>query len=106
MTLNNLSDTDRRKGLKAALEVRKKRAEIKGLLKKGKTEISSLFKDGKLFKKYIINMKVIDLVSSLPGNGKVNALKILKDLKISPNKKVGGLGKNQKLSFNRFFKIV
>lgn len=106
MTLNNLSDTDRRKGLKAALEVRKKRAEIKGLLKKGKTEIRSLFKDKKLFEKYIINMKVVDLVSSLPGNGKVNALKILNDLKISPNKKVGGLGSNQKLSFNRFFKIV
>ena len=106
MTLNNLSDTDRRKGLKAALEVRKKRAEIKGLLKKGKTEIRLLFRDKKLFEKYIINMKVIDLVSSLPGNGKVNALKILKDLKISPNKKVGGLGKNQKLSFHHFFKIV
>ena len=106
MALNNLSDTDRRKGLKAALEVRKKRAEIKELLKKGKTEIRLLFKDVKLFEKYIINMKVIELVSSLPGNGKVNALKILKDLKISPNKKVGGLGKNQKNDFNRFFKIA
>ena len=104
--MNNLSDTDRRKGLKAALEVRKKRAEIKELLKKGKTEIRLLFKDVKLFEKYIINMKVIELVSSLPGNGKVNALKILKDLKISPNKKVGGLGKNQKNNFNRFFKIA
>lgn len=106
MALNNLSDTDRRKGLKAALEVRKKRAEIKELLKKGKTEIRLLFKDVKLFEKYIINMKVIELVSSLPGNGKVNALKILKDLKISPNKKVGGLGKNQKNNFNRFYKIA
>ncbi|HEY4662590.1 MAG TPA: integration host factor, actinobacterial type [Candidatus Humimicrobiaceae bacterium] len=106
MALNNLSDTDRRKGLKAALEVRKKRAEIKELLKKGKTEIRLLFKDVKLFEKYIINMKVIELVSSLPGNGKVNALKILKDLKISPNKKVGGLGKNQKNDFNRFYKIA
>ena len=106
MALNNLSDTDRRKGLKAALEVRKKRAEIKELLKKGKTEIRLLFKDVKLFEKYKINMKVIELVSSLPGNGKVNALKILKDLKISPNKKVGGLGKNQKNNFNRFYKIA
>ncbi len=106
MALNNLSDKDRRKGLKAALDVRKKRAEIKELLKKGKTEIRLLFKDVKLFEKYIINMKVIELVSSLPGNGKVNALKILKDLKISPNKKVGGLGKNQKNNFNRFFKIA
>ncbi len=45
MALNNLSDSDRKKGLKAALQVRKKRAEIKGLLKKGKTDIRLLFKD-------------------------------------------------------------
>src|SRR3989304_7634418 len=99
MASNNLSDSDRKKGLKAALQVRKKRAEIKGLLKKGKTDIQLLFKDVKLFEKYIINMKVVDLVGALPGNGRVNALKVLKDLKISPNKKVGGLGKNQKNNF-------
>ena len=106
MASNNLSDSDRKKGLKAALQVRKKRAEIKGLLKKGKTDIQLLFKDVKLFEKYVINMKVVDLVGALPGNGRVNALKVLKDLKISPNKKVGGLGKNQKHNFHRFFNIV
>lgn len=106
MALKNLSDKDRKKGLEKALQVRKKRAEIKDLLKKGKLDIRSLFKDGKLFKKYVINMKVINLVSAIPGNGRVNALKILKDLKISPNKKVGGLGKNQKNSFYKFFNIA
>lgn len=106
MFLKKLSDKDRKKGLEKARQVRKKRAEIKGLLKKGKLDIQSLFKDGKLFKKYVINMKVINLVSALPGNGRVNALKILKDLKISPSKKVGGLGKNQKKSFYKFFNIV
>ncbi|MBC8388529.1 MAG: integration host factor [Actinobacteria bacterium] len=106
MALKNLSDKDRKKGLEKARRVRKKRAEIKDLLKKGKLDIRSLFKDGKLFKEYIINMKVINLVSALPGNGRVNALEILKDLKISPNKKVGGLGKNQKNSFYKFFNIA
>lgn len=106
MALNNLSDKDRKKGLEKARQVRKKRAEIKNLLKKGKTDIKSLFKNSKLFKDYVMNMKVIDLVGALPGNGRVNALKILKDLKISPNKKVGGLGKNQKYNFYQFFKIA
>lgn len=106
MALKNLSDKDRKKGLEKSRQVRKKRAEIKDLLKKGNLDIRSLFKDGKLFKKYVINMKVINLVSALPGNGRVNALKILKDLKISPNKKVGGLGKNQKNSFYKFFNIA
>jgi len=106
MALNNLSDKDRKKGLERARQVRKKRAEIKDLIKKGKIDIRSLFKDDKLFEKYIMNMKVIDLVGAIPGNGRVNALKILSDLKISPNKKVGGLGKNQKYNFYRFFGIV
>jgi hypothetical protein len=106
MALSNLSDKDRKKGLEKARQIRKKRAEIKDLLKKGKTDIRSLFKDVKLFEKYVMNMKVIDLIGALPGNGRVNALKILKDLKISPNKKVGGLGKNQKFSFNQFFNIT
>ena len=105
MSLNNLSDNDRKKGLEKARVVRKKRAEIKGMLKEGKTDIKKLFKNKKLFDEYISNMKVIELVGALPGNGRVNALKILRSLKISPNKKVGGLGKNQKRSFYRFFKI-
>ncbi len=105
MTFNNLSESDRNKGLEKARQIRKKRAEIKDLLKKGKTNIKKLFSDKELFEKYISNMKVLDLVSALPGNGRVNALKILKGLKINSNKKVGGLGKNQKNNFYQFFKI-
>ena len=105
MALNNLSDKDRRKGLEKARQIRKKRAQIKESLKKGKLDIKSLFKDKKLYAD-VSNMKVINLVSALPGNGRVNALKILKDLKISPNKKIGGLGRNQKDSFYKFFKIT
>ena len=106
MALNNLSDSDRKKGLEKARRVRKKRAEIKESLKKGKLNIKSLFKNEKLVADYVSNMKVISLVSALPGNGRVNALKILKDLKISPNKKIGGLGRNQKDNFYKFFRIT
>ena len=105
MTFNNLSESDRDKSLKKARQVRKKRAEIKSQLKKGEIDIKKLFNDKELFEEYIINMKVLDLVSALPGNGRVNALKILNDLNINKNKKVGGLGKNQKRNFYRFFNI-
>jgi guanylate kinase len=105
MSLNNLSEGDRKKGLEKARLVRKKRAGIKSMLKEEKIDINKLFKDNELFEEYISNMKVLDLVSSLPGNGRVNALKILKALKISPNKRVGGLGKNQRRSFYQYFKI-
>jgi hypothetical protein len=105
MTFNNLSESDRNKSLEKARQIRKKRAEIKGQLKKGKTDIKKLFNDKELFEEYIINMKVLDLVSALPGNGRVNALKILRDLNINQNKKVGGLGRNQKQNFYQFFNI-
>ena len=45
MTLTNLSDEARRKGLEKARLVRKKRSEIKGQLKKGIISINKLFKD-------------------------------------------------------------
>jgi len=35
----------------------------------------------------------------------LNAAQILKDLKISPNKKIGGLGRNQKENFFKIYNI-
>ena len=106
MTLTNLSDEARKKGLEKARLVRKKRSEIKDRLKKGKISISKLFKDRELFENYIAGMKVLHIISSLPGNGRVHAIKILEELKISPHKKIGGLGKNQKENFYKRFNIT
>jgi len=105
MSKPNLSEEARMKGLKNGRLVRKKRSEIKNSLKEGKTNLKSLFSDKELFGKYISKMKVMSIISSLPGNGRVNAAQILKDLKISPNKKIGGLGRNQKEKFFKLYNI-
>jgi hypothetical protein len=105
MTLTRLSDESRKKGLEKARVVRKRRSEIKVQLKQGKTTISKLLKNKQLYDEYISGMKVLSIVSSLPGNGKMNAVKVLEELHISPNKKMGGLGKNQKASFFKYFNI-
>ena len=105
MVKPNLSEESRRKGLERGRLVRKKRSEIKNSLKEGKSDMKSLFSDKKLFEKYISSMKVMSIISSLPGNGKVHAAELLKELKISPNKKMGGLGKNQKENFLKHFNI-
>ena len=105
MTLARLSDEARKKGLEKARVVRKRRSQIKEELKQGKTTIKKLFKDEKLFEEYVSGMKVLAIVSSLPGNGKMNAVRVLEELHISPNKKMGGLGKNQKASFFKYFNI-
>lgn len=105
MSKPNLSEEARMKGLKNGRLVRKKRSEIKNSLKEGKTNLKSLFSDKELFDRYISKMKVMSIISSLPGNGRVHAAQILKDLKISPNKKIGGLGKNQKEKFFKLYNI-
>lgn len=106
MTFTNLSDEARNKGLKKARLVRKKQSEIKEQLKKGKTNMNKLFKDHELFENYIAGMKVLNIVSSLPGNGKMHAARVLEELNISPHKKMGGLGKNQKENFYKYFNIT
>lgn len=105
MALTSLSDEARKKGLKKAHLVRKTRSGIKNQLKKGKTDLNALFKNTKLYEEYIAGMKVLQIVSALPGNGKLHAARILEELKISPHKKIGGLGKNQKIKFFKYFNI-
>ena len=101
----NLNEDDRKKGLLKSKEIRKKRAGIKNLLKKGELELNQVFRDNKM-SGYIVNMKVIDLISALPGIGKVKAKRILaNELNISLNKKIRGLGKNQKEKFSNYFNI-
>lgn len=106
MALTGLSEEVRKKGLEKARLVRKTRSEIKDQLKKGKTDLNALFKDRKLYEEYIVGMKVLQIVSALPGNGKLHAARILEELKISPHKKIGGLGKNQRADFLKYFNIT
>ena len=85
--------------------IRKKRSETKRLLKNGDLSLNKLLNDSVLYKETIYNMKVFELLKSLPKTGRVNADKILKKLKINYCKRVGGLGKNQKKNFLNYFNI-
>lgn len=101
----NFNKINNNENLEKARLVREKRAEIKKALKRGHLNLDNLFNDIKLFNNFISNMKIIELVSSLQGIGRVNAEKILRKLNINFSKKVGGLGKNQKENFMKYFKI-
>ena len=94
-----------RSDLEYARLVRKKRSDIKKSLKKGYLNLNQLFNDGDLYSNYIANMKILNLVGSLPNIGSVNTKKILRKLKISLIKRVKGLGKNQKVIFFKYFGI-
>ena len=85
--------------------IRKKRSETKRALKNGDLSLNKLLNDSDLYKETIYNMKVFELLKSLPKTGRVRADKILKKLKINYCKRVGGLGKNQKKNFLNYFNI-
>jgi len=99
MISGSLSEEARKKGLEKAKLIRRKRSEIKEQLKNGSISINELFNDHEIFEEYIAGMKVLNIICSLPGNGRVNAIKTLEKLRISPHKKIGGLGKTRKPAF-------
>jgi len=91
--------------IKNARKVRKVRSDLKKNLKNGKISISEAFSDISFYNN-IKDMKVIDIVSSLPKTGRVSAVNILDELKISPCKKINGLGSQQKKNFCRYFGLT
>ncbi|MDZ7836468.1 MAG: integration host factor, actinobacterial type [Actinomycetota bacterium] len=106
MPVNNLNSEVRRKGLVKAREIRKKRSDLKKALKSEKISLKSVFEDKDFFEQVVGNMKAIELVSALPGIGRVRAENILtEELKDKPVQEIGGLGKNQKQRFYNYFRI-
>jgi hypothetical protein len=86
--------------------IRKKRSEVKKELKKGKMTLTVLFSDKVNYGSCIDNMRLYNLIKSLPGFGKVKTEKLMKRLNISFCKRLNGLGRNQKKKFFQYFNII
>ena len=89
-----LTPEQRTAALAKAAEARAARAEIKARLKMGSMTLSEALasEDTNVGK-----LKVVSLLESLPGVGKVKARKIMEDVEIADNRRVQGLGAQQKL---------
>ena len=88
-----------------ARNIRKMRSVIKADIKSGKISLEKVLSDKDSYEKCIAGMKLIDLVSSLPGYGKKSGEKTLAKLKISCCKTIKGLGKKQYASFIEYFNV-
>ena len=84
-----ISNRFRRKAGRKAVEARQERAEVKDQVTNGKLNFFDLFSDTR---KSISRMKLVDLLQSVPGIGKVRAELILERTKISPSRRIGGVG--------------
>ena len=79
---------------KAAL-ARKARAELKDHLKTGRTTLKELL--GKADKDETVGkMKVLAVLESLPGTGKVKARRLMETVGISETRRLQGLGAKQR----------
>jgi len=90
-----LSPDQRQAALEKAAIARRVRAELKEKLKMGSTSLKELFdladKDETVGK-----MKVLAVLESLPGLGKVKARRLLEECEISETRRIQGLGVNQR----------
>jgi len=97
-----LTDEQRRAALAKAAEVRRARAELKEKLKMGSLTLKELL-DSAEGDDIVGKMKVIAVLESLPGVGKVKARRTMEEIGISESRRVRGLGDQQRASLLKAF---
>ncbi|HSL57347.1 MAG TPA: integration host factor, actinobacterial type [Acidimicrobiales bacterium] len=89
-----LSDEQRQAALAKAGEARRARAELKERLKMGSLTFAELLEaDGD---DIVGKMKVLAVLESLPGVGKVKARRTMEEIGIAETRRVRGLGDQQR----------
>jgi hypothetical protein len=92
-----LTPEQRAAALQKAAEARAARAELKEKLKMGSVTLSEALSQADS-NDVIGKLKVVAMLESLPGVGKVKARRIMEDIGISESRRVRGLGPQQRLS--------
>jgi transposase len=90
-----LSPEQRQAALEKAAAARKQRAELKDRLKMGSVSLKELLDQGQN-NEVIGKMKVLAVLESLPGLGKVKARRVMDEVGISDTRRVQGLGEQQR----------
>jgi hypothetical protein len=90
-----LTPDQRQAALQKAAAARRQRAELKEKLKMGSTTLRELL-DSAERDDVIGKMKVVSVLESLPGVGKVKARRYMDEIGISDTRRVRGLGTQQR----------
>lgn len=91
----SLTADQRQAALVKAAQARKARAELKERLKMGSLTYEELFSQAAQ-DDVVAKMKVLAMLESLPGVGKVKARRIMEEIGISDNRTLHGLGDQQR----------
>jgi hypothetical protein len=90
-----LTPEQRAAALEKAAAARKDRAELKEKLKMGSVTLAEALKKADT-DDVVGKLKVVSLLESLPGVGKVKARRLMTDIGISDTRRVRGLGPQQR----------
>ena len=102
VALPPLTPEQRKAALEKAAASRRERAEVKNRLKNAGASISDVLAQGQK-NEVIGKMRVIDLLQSMPGLGKVRARQTMERLGIAESRRVRGLGTKQVAALQKEF---
>jgi hypothetical protein len=88
-----LTPEQRAQALEKAKQARAARAEIKHRLKMGSMSLRAALESDD---DNVGKLKVVSLLESLPGVGKVKARKVMEEVGIADNRRIQGLGSQQR----------
>ncbi len=89
-----LTAEQRAAALQKAAEARRVRAEVKARLKMGTVTFPELLEQAE-GNRILSKIKVLAVLESLPGVGKVTARKLMEDIGIADSRRLAGLGEKQ-----------
>lgn len=99
-----LTPEERARALEVAKASRRERAAAKAEIHKGALSFSAFLElaDGN---EVLAKMRVLELLESMPGYGKIRAQALMDKFAISPTRRVKGLGRHQRVALLKEFEI-
>ena len=91
----SLTQEQRVAASRAAVANRRRRAEVKKLVKAGELSLQQLFELAQ-DEECVAQMRAYDLISALPAIGEVKAARIMKSASIAQTRRIRGLGPRQR----------
>jgi len=89
-----LTPEQRRAALEKAAAARQQRADVKARLKSSAASLQDVIDESRT-DEVVAKLRVVDLLQSMPGVGKVRAQEIMQRLAIADSRRLRGLGANQ-----------
>ncbi len=90
-----LTEEQRKANLEKAMKMRKERADIRAKLANGTYTVADVIYFADSRDKAAAGLRVKQMINALPGYGFKKTQALMRELGISENKRVGGLGVNQ-----------